>query len=161
MTTWNDNKGYFMNTTNKPSKPTANATAVVVKAPAKSAKPITVKKTPAVSKLKANVPDELAGKILVPETPEQKKNSGAKRKRLSKAFLRPLDKKLKRGGALVRDSFNFPEAEYAHLVELKQRLVDDGVDVKKSELLRAGLVLLSSLDEAVLKEFLAKVPRVS
>jgi len=120
-----------------------------------------VKKTPSVSKPKVNVSEVLASKTLVPETPEQKKSSGAKRKRLSKAFLRPLDKQLKRGGALVRDSFNFPEAEYAHLVKLKQRLMADGVEVKKSELLRAGLVLLSSLDEAVLKEFLAKVPRVS
>ena len=149
-----------MNTVNKPSKPTAKAAPVVVKAPAKSAKPTSVKKTLPASKPKVNEPDELAGKTLVPETPEQKKSSGAKRKRLSKAFLRPLDKKFKRG-ILVRDSFNFPEAEYAHLVELKQRLMAEGVDVKKSELLRAGLVLLSSLDDATLKEFLAKIPRVS
>lgn len=93
-------------------------------------------------------------------TPEPKEAAGNKRKRLSKAFPRPLDKKLKRN-AVVRDCFTFPEVEYAHLVELKKRLQAEGVDIKKSELLRAGLVLLSSLDEAEMKGLLAKVPRVS
>jgi RNase H-fold protein (predicted Holliday junction resolvase) len=97
---------------------------------------------------------------LVPGAPEQKKASGDKRKRLSKAFLRPLDKKFKRG-ALVRDCFSFPEAEYAHLVDLKKRLLGEGVDIKKSELLRAGLVLLSSMDDEEMKVLLAKVPRIT
>ncbi|MEI7613203.1 MAG: hypothetical protein WCK63_09855 [Betaproteobacteria bacterium] len=93
-------------------------------------------------------------------TPEAKEASGNKRKRLSKAFPRPLDKKLKRN-AVVRDCFTFPEVEYAYLVELKKRLQAEGVEIKKSELLRAGLVLLSSLEDADMKVLLAKVPRVS
>lgn len=82
-----------------------------------------------------------------------------KRKRLSKAFPRPLDKKLGPLG-IVRDSFVFPEIEHAHLMDLKHRLVAEGVDIKKSELVRAGLVLLASLDDAEMKALLAKVPRV-
>jgi hypothetical protein len=91
---------------------------------------------------------------------EAKKSSGNKRKPLSKAFTRPLDKKLKHG-SLVRDCFSFPEAEYAHLVALKKRLLEEGVEVKKSELVRAGLVVLSSLEDADMKALLAKVPRVT
>ena len=85
---------------------------------------------------------------------------GKKRQRLSKAFPRPLDKKRKRQ-ALVRDCFTFPEPEYRYLVELKARLLAEGVEIKKSELLRAGLALLSSLGEDELKALLDKVPRVS
>lgn len=82
-----------------------------------------------------------------------------KRKRLSKAFPRPLDKKIGPLG-LVRDSFVFPEIEHAHLMDLKHRLVAEGVDIKKSELVRAGLVLLASLDDDEMKRLLALVPRV-
>jgi len=99
------------------------------------------------------------GKTLVPQAPELKKTATNKRKRLSKAFPRPLDKKLKQT-PLVRDCFTFPEAEYAHLVGLKKRLLADGIGVKKSELLRAGLALLASLDDESMKELLAKVPQV-
>lgn len=83
----------------------------------------------------------------------------AKRKRLSKVFPRPLDKKLKKN-SVVRDCFSFPEIEYEHLVMLKKRLLAEGVEIKKSELIRAGLVLLSSLDDADMKILLAKVPRI-
>lgn len=82
-----------------------------------------------------------------------------KRKRLSKVFRRPLDKKLKKN-SVVRDCFSFPEVEYEHLVMLKKRLLAEGVEIKKSELVRAGLVLLSSLDDADMKILLAKVPRI-
>lgn len=103
--------------------------------------------------------EKMAKKSLVPGLPEQKKTAGDKRKRLSKAFLRPLDKKLKRS-AVVRDCFSFPDVEYAHLVALKKRLLAEGIEIKKSELLRAGLALLVSLDEAELRILLAKVPRL-
>lgn len=82
-----------------------------------------------------------------------------KRKRLSKAFRRPLDKKIGPLG-IVRDSFVFPEIEHVHLMDLKHRLVAEGVDIKKSELVRAGLVLLASLDDDAMKRLLALVPRV-
>lgn len=46
---------------------------------------------------------------------------------------------------LVRDSFTFPEAEYAVLGTLKQKLLAVGIEVKKTELLRAGLAVLSQM----------------
>lgn len=48
---------------------------------------------------------------------------------------------------LVRDSFTFPETDYIKFTVLKQRALKAGRDVKKSELLRAGLAMLSGLDE--------------
>ncbi len=98
-------------------------------------------------------------RTLVPDTPEAKKTGGNKRKRLSKAFSRPLDKEL-RQEQVVRDRFTLPEIEYARLVELKKYLSDQGVDVKKSQLVRAGLLLLSELADDALKGLLEKVPSV-
>ena len=47
---------------------------------------------------------------------------------------------------LVRDGFTMPEADYALLKELKQRLHGVSREAKKSELLRAGLQALALLD---------------
>lgn len=98
-------------------------------------------------------------KTLVPGAPEAKKAGTNKRHRLSKAFSRPLDKKIKKA-MLVRDRFVFPEGEYAQLAEMKKRLSEQGINVKKSELLRAGLMLLSALEEDALKEILSRFPAV-
>ena len=46
-------------------------------------------------------------------------------------------------GKVVRDSFTMPKSDYAKIAELKQRCLDAGIPVKKSELLRAGLNLLA------------------
>jgi hypothetical protein len=51
---------------------------------------------------------------------------------------------------LVRDSFTFPVDDYARIAELKERLLGLGREVKKSELLRAGLNVLSSLTNQTL-----------
>lgn len=58
---------------------------------------------------------------------------------------------------MVRDSFTMPEDDYAKLAELKKKCLEAGVHVKKSELLRAGLLNLSNLPEAVLIEAVKQV----
>lgn len=45
---------------------------------------------------------------------------------------------------VVRDTFTMPRADYEKIAALKQRCLDAGVAVKKSELVRAGLLLLES-----------------
>lgn len=55
---------------------------------------------------------------------------------------------------LIRDSFTLPEDDYALFAALKQRALKGGVEVKKSELLRAGLGMLARSSEA---EFLGAV----
>jgi hypothetical protein len=59
---------------------------------------------------------------------------------------------------LVRDSFTMPKQEYAAIETLKARALAAGVAVKKSELLRAGLMALTALNDAGFKQALAAVP---
>ena len=61
---------------------------------------------------------------------------------------------------LVRDSFTFPENDYALLAILKQRALSAGHEIKKSELLRAGLSTLAAMPEASLIEALNGVERI-
>lgn len=93
----------------------------------------------------------------MPAAPERTATIGKKRKRLAKAFPRPLDKKLRKQHA-VREKFSIPVLEYDQLLELKARLAEQGVAVKKSELVRAALLQLGSLDDDELKTLLARLP---
>lgn len=61
---------------------------------------------------------------------------------------------------LVRDSFAMPEKEYACLPELKKRLAGLGREVKKSELLRAGVALLAALGDDELLAVMGRVERI-
>ena len=61
---------------------------------------------------------------------------------------------------LVRDSFTIPKAEYAALQELKQRSSVSGTPAKKSEILRAGIMVLAGMNEAALRFALAAVPPI-
>lgn len=45
---------------------------------------------------------------------------------------------------VVRDSFTMHKSDYDRIAALKQKCLDAGVSVKKSELLRAGLMMLES-----------------
>ncbi|MFM0466753.1 hypothetical protein [Paraburkholderia strydomiana] len=58
---------------------------------------------------------------------------------------------------VVRDSFTMPKSDYEKIAALKQKCLDAGVSVKKSELLRAGLLMLEA---AALKRLLAAVTAV-
>jgi len=46
---------------------------------------------------------------------------------------------------LIRDSFTFPESDYALIAQLKMRAMAAGRDTKKSEVVRAALATLASL----------------
>ncbi len=48
---------------------------------------------------------------------------------------------------VVRDSFTMPKADYAKIASLKQKCLDNGIRVKKSELLRAALAVLDAAPE--------------
>jgi hypothetical protein len=58
---------------------------------------------------------------------------------------------------VVRDSFTMPKSDYEKIAVLKQKCLDAGVSVKKSEVLRAGLLLLES---APAKRLLAAISAV-
>ena len=51
----------------------------------------------------------------------------------------------------------FPKAEFAQIAEMKKRAMALGVEVKKSELIRAGLQLIAGLQDTAFKKALAAV----
>ncbi len=59
---------------------------------------------------------------------------------------------------LVRDSFTIPKTEYAVLTALKDRALSLTRDVKKSELLRAGISALNTMHDKAFLEALDTVP---
>lgn len=71
----------------------------------------------------------------------------------------PVDTKVKKP-KLVRDSFTIPKDEYTAIEVLKERTSKLGKGAKKSELLRAGLKLLSALPDAALLDALQAVPSI-
>ncbi|CAH1905671.1 conserved hypothetical protein [Candidatus Nitrotoga sp. HW29] len=73
-----------------------------------------------------------------------------KARKLSKANK---PKKIK----MVRDSFSMPENEYSQFAALKMKCLSTGVHVKKSELLRAGLLCLSKLSDSELVNIVGQV----
>jgi len=61
---------------------------------------------------------------------------------------------------VIRDSFTMPQNDYAKLGELKQLCLKAGLQVKKSELLRAGLNELSKLSSAQLKKAISQIEQI-
>lgn len=61
---------------------------------------------------------------------------------------------------LVRDSFTIPAGEYEAIDALKRRYLENGIHMKKSEILRAGLLALSSMDIEELTEVAGRVERI-
>ncbi|MCX7088488.1 MAG: hypothetical protein NTV00_10585 [Methylococcales bacterium] len=82
-----------------------------------------------------------------PECPEKEVEISAKKNKHGKTKV-------------IRDSFSFPEVDYLKILELKKLCLAEGVHVKKGELLRAGLQLLSELDLAELKKAVQRVEKV-
>jgi hypothetical protein len=62
----------------------------------------------------------------------------------TKATIRKDRKEQVKREKVVRDTFTMPRADYEKIAVLKQRCLDAGVAVKKSELVRAALLLLES-----------------
>lgn len=88
-----------------------------------------------------------------PESPvEPEAVSDLKSAKLKK---KPADKP-----KMIRDSFSIPEPDYALFAQLKKRALDAGIEVKKSELLRAALKALQALDADGFAHMLASVERM-
>jgi hypothetical protein len=128
------------------TKTTATAAApkavkVVKAAPKKPAKPAT--KTPA----KSAAP---VGKTVTPQAPTAAPKTSSTPAKPAK------EKKVK----VVRDSFTLPKTELLQIADMKKRAMALGVEVKKSELIRAGLQALSTMTDAPFKKALGNVPTI-
>ncbi len=61
---------------------------------------------------------------------------------------------------VIRDSFSFPEQDYLKISQLKKTCLAAGIHVKKGEILRAGLHLLTQLSLDELKLAVEHVEKV-
>jgi len=62
-----------------------------------------------------------------------------------------------RKSKLVRDSFTIPDHEYKLIQTLKARAIQHGLPLKKSELIRAGILKLVALSDADFKKTISAV----
>lgn len=99
----------------------------------------TAEKKPLTAAKKA-APRSVAGKVVAKAIPAAKKASPKQGSKKDKP------KKIK----MVRDNFSMTEGDYASLVDMKKKCIAAGVPVKKSELLRVGLMGLMKLSNASL-----------
>jgi hypothetical protein len=113
--------------------------------PAKHKKSVAVRKPPV---KRTPVTKITAPTAKVPKTPADQGKKPKKEKSSSS--------KVK----VIRDSFTMPKNDYAKIGELKQLCMQDGLHVKKSELLRAGLHALGKLSAAQLKTALAGLEKI-
>ena len=116
-----------------------------------------IKKTPAapkpLSKPLSVKPPAKAVKKPEPKAAKAVKVATKEVKTAPKAAKKP---KLK----VVRDSFTMPVGEYEKIAEIKASCLKAGVQVKKSEVLRAGVIALCSMSEAKLKLALASLDKI-
>jgi hypothetical protein len=137
-----------------------SATAAAPAAPKKTtARKAIVKKAaapePAAEKAAAGKP--VSKKSSPKKSPAPKEAAAA----APKADAAPVEKvKREKKEKVVRDSFTMPKSDYAKIAALKQKCLNAGVHVKKSELLRAGLVLLEGVTEKRLAAVLADLETV-
>ncbi len=60
----------------------------------------------------------------------------------------------------IRDSFNMPVGDYALIGTMKKRAIASGRELKKSELLRAGLKALAGMTEAAFAQAIGAVTAI-
>lgn len=106
-----------------------------------------VLKKSVVKKVKAKAPGKKGAKAMV--------------KPLVKAAIVQVEKKAKKEKIkVVRDSFTMPRNEYQKIDEIKTLCLKAKMHVKKSEVLRAGLLVLSELSPTKLKQVLNGLEKI-
>lgn len=131
-----------------PSKTVNPAAKPVAKAPAKKARTTSPEAKSAPAKAPAKAPRKATVKP-TPAKPAVPKPQAVKTKPVK-------EKKVK----VVRDSFTIPKTEFTQIADMKKRAMTLGVEIKKSELIRAGLQVISGLPDASFKKALAAIPTV-
>lgn len=81
-------------------------------------------------------------------------------KKVAKAAAPEAVREKARKTRLVRDSFTMPEHEYEQLGLVKKACLKAGFEIKKSELLRIGVALISQMDMATLQNVLGSLPQL-
>jgi hypothetical protein len=108
-------------------------------AEASSASKPRAKKADAAAPAKRTTPAKRAEEVVIAGAVQEEKQKRAKKEKV------------------IRDSFTMPKSDYTRLASLKQKCLTNGVHIKKSELLRAGLLMLEAASD---KNLLAAVKSV-
>lgn len=92
------------------------------------------------------------------------KTKARKKKRAVRLALAPvvvaLQKEHVKKEKVVRDTFTMPRSDYEKIATLTQRCLNAGVLVNKSELLRAGLILLEAASDEHLRAAASAVEKI-
>lgn len=139
------------------TKPAAKA-ASAKKPPVKATRKTTLKAP------KSKPSPAQAAPLSPPAKPNKDKTSPAKtpqpqaidKKKPTAPAKAAKEKKIK----VVRDSFTLPKTELLQITEMKKRAMALGVEVKKSELIRAGLQALAGMADTAFKKAMANVPTI-
>lgn len=145
------------------AEPTAASKTVTAKAVKKvtASKPTSVKSAAPATKKRVRKPVK---KVSTPVSPATKTKAASPAKTASsvkpstQAKAKPVAEPKTKKPKLVRDSFTFPKDEYQAIAALKVKALGLKQSVKKSEILRAGLMLISSLNDKAFLAALNKVP---
>lgn len=138
----------------KPATQAASAKKTPVKAPRK-----TTAKAP-----KSKPSTAQAAPLSPPAAPNKAKTSPAKAPEAKaldkKKSLVPAKAAKEKKVKVVRDSFTLPKTELLQITEMKKRAMALGVEVKKSELIRAGLQALAGMADTAFKKAMSNVPTI-
>jgi hypothetical protein len=155
-------------TTTPTATPKATAAPVASNVAAKTPVKRAAKSATAVKKAVPAAPAKAPLKV----QPKAQKVAPLASKTAAKAPAKAIDKALPKLKAkvekiakekkpkLVRDSFTIPKAEYTVLDDLKQRAGKLSTQVKKSELIRAGIKALAGMSDATFLATLKLVPAI-
>jgi hypothetical protein len=154
------------------AKPASKSATTPATKPA--SKPATKPVAKPASKPASKPANKVSAKAAVPAVATAVKPATVKAKPATKTVAKPVAKAAKSSAVktvpaaaskekhkkpkLVRDSFTMPEAEYAVLGDVKKACIAAGVEVKKSQLLRVGLVLLKGSSVTTLKAMIEALP---
>ncbi|MFP3566675.1 hypothetical protein [Paraburkholderia sp. SIMBA_030] len=147
-------------TVKKPSKKTFHFPKGAVEAPEAAAE-VAVPATTVASKKRSTTPKKAskkqpAGKVKATPVDAALVEAAPVDATPAKTAVEAKAKRVKKE-KVVRDSFTMPKSDYDKIAALKQKCLAEGMSVKKSEILRAGLLLLES---AAPKRLLAAVSSV-
>lgn len=126
------------------AKPAPVAAKPLVKAAAKPS----VKSTAAVAKPLVKKAKPVA-QVVAPVKAVVKEEGVKEVKAVKKAKLK-----------VVRDSFTMPQSEYQKIADIKELCLKSGVQVKKSEVLRAGVIALCAMNEAQLNSAMGALDKI-
>jgi hypothetical protein len=141
----------------KPSPKKTAAKTKPVHAPGQSTAPTRVQKaTPAPQSKSVQSAKTAAKQPAVPDTAKTAQPKALDKKASDLPSKTIKEKKVK----VVRDSFTLPKTELLQIGEMKKRAMTLGVEVKKSELIRAGLQALAGMADTAFKKAMANVPTI-